>query len=98
MFFFAKKLKKNKAHQLDIFRFKIVRLSFHTQWCSSFRMYMNAYGMYGYSVYSCVFEDSKLSFHKYGVVFYKKNLSINPTSKNQAYSCVCVLKSIAFCD
>ena len=36
----------------------------------------------------CVFEDSKLSFHKHGVVFLQKNLkSINPTSKNQVFDC-----------
>ena len=35
-------------------------------------------------VYVCVFEASKLSFHKHGVVFYKKNLqSFSPTSKHQ---------------
>jgi hypothetical protein len=36
----------------------------------------------------CVFEDSKLSFHKHGVVFLQKNSkSINPTSKNQVFNC-----------
>ena len=39
----------------------------------------------------CVFEDSKLSFHKHGVAFLPKNLkSINPTSKNQELDCFSV--------
>ena len=37
-----------------------------------------------FCVWSVVFEDSKLSFHKHSVVFLPKNFkSINPTSKNQ---------------
>ena len=50
--------------------------------------YVHVYVYVYVCVCVCVFEDSKLSFHKHGVVFIQKNLkSINPTSKNQVFDC-----------
>ena len=44
-------------------------------------------------VYVYEFKDSKLSFHKQGVVVLQKYLtSINSTSKNQVFDCMCIKK------